>query len=187
MPRPAMMPSVLVESLFMSNRTELQVLVRPAVLTAIAGAYYDGIARWLNHRDYGLRYDLSSVPTSAPAGGSAAVDMHLTNRGNRSSQGWVLQARIVPAVPYYDGSPVRGTLVATTALPDGLKPGASLNVSMPDIPMPATNGEWLLKFDVRLPGGGFLGDHGVVGPQIRITTDGAAASQNDAVFATGGF
>lgn len=174
MPRPTLMPSVLVELLFMSNPTELGVLVKPSVLTALTAAYYDGIARWLNHRAYGLRYDLSNVPTSAPAGGTAAVDLHLTNRGNRSSKGWVLEARIVPAVPYYDGSPVRGTLVAQTPLSDGLAPGASLDVSMPDIPMPASNGEWLVKFDVRLPGGGSLGDHGVVGPQIRITTDGAA-------------
>jgi hypothetical protein len=60
--------------------------------------------------------------------------------------------------------------VAKVAIPDGLAPGKSVEVTLPGIPMPSRKGEWLLKLDVNLPGGDSLSKHGVVGPQRRVDT-----------------
>ena len=159
----------------MDHANELHVLKRRTVRTALAAAYYDGIARYLASRPYGLAYDVTSATASAPAGGTADVRVRLTNRGKRASTGWTLEARMVPRVPVYDGSPKRGTLLAQTRLPDGLAPGASIDASLLGIPMPSRAGDWLLKLDVRLPSGS-LGDHGVVGPQLPITTTSVSAT-----------
>lgn len=173
MPRPSLMPVVLTESLFMDHPNELAVLNTPAVRAALAAAYYDGIVQWLAKRAYGLRYDVLSAPESLEVGTPADYTMRLTNRGNQSSSGWILEARMVAAVPGqpYDGSPVRGTLVAQTTIPDGLAPGQSVEIALPGVPTPTVGGRWQVKFDVRLPGNaGTLQDHGVVGPQLALTT-----------------
>ena len=172
MPRPDFMPSLLVESLFMDHPNELKVLAKRAARSALAAAYFDGIVKWLATRAYGLRYDVLTAPATAEAGSTADYAMHLTNRGNQASSGWVLEARMVSAAPGqpYDGSPVRGTLVAQAAIPDGLAPGQALNVPLNGVPVPTVAGDWMVKFDVRLPSGGTLQDHGVVGPQLPLTT-----------------
>ena len=172
MPRPDLMPSVLVESLFMDHPKELKVLTTPAARAALADAYFDGIVKWLSKRAYGLRYTVTAAPTSVQTGGTADYRMQLTNRGNTPSAGWVLEARMVTAAPGqpYDGSPVSGTLVAQTAVPNGLKPGQSVAEALNGVPVPTVAGNWLVKFDVRLPDGTTLQDHGVVGPQLPLTT-----------------
>lgn len=86
------------------------------------------------------------------------------------SSGWKLVARVVRKVARYDGRPLRGEVVARVPVPDGLSPGQSVEVTLPGIPLPASNGRWLLKLDVNLPGGDALSRHGVVGPQLLIDT-----------------
>lgn len=170
MPRPSLQPSVLGESLFIDWPSEHRILGRRSGRTAIAAAYFDGIARYLRWRPFGLRYEVLDAPVSAAPGAGVAVTLRLTNTGARASKGWRLVARIVPAVPRYDGRPGRGDVVAAMAVPDGLARGESLDLVLADIPLPGRAGEWLVKIDVRRPGGVDLSRHGVVGPQLRVRT-----------------
>ena len=170
MPRPSLQPSVLGESLFIDWPSEHRILVRRSGRTAIAAAYFDGIARYLDWRPYGLRYEVLAAPDTVVAGAKSSVRVRLTNRGQRASASWKLVARVVPKVPRYDGRPKRGEVVAKVAIPDGLAPGESVEVTLPGVPMPASAGAWLLKLDVALPGGDTLSKHGVVGPQLRVET-----------------
>lgn len=170
MPRPSLQPSVLGESLFIDWPSEHRILGRRSGRTAIAAAYFDGIARYLAWRPYGVRFDVARAPRLVGAGSLIETVLRLTNTGHRSSSDWWLVARIVRKVPRYDGRPRRGAIVARTRIPDGLAPGESTEVSLGDIRAPRKVGEWLLKFDVQLPRADDLSRHGVVGPQLRLTT-----------------
>jgi N-acetylmuramoyl-L-alanine amidase len=171
MRRPALMTSVMTESLFMDHANELRILKKPTVRNELAVAFFEGITEWLDDRAYGLGYEvLEATSGEVPAGGSAEYTFQLTNSGNRTSSGWRLRASFVPAVPYYDGSDRVGTVLGSVAIPDGLEPGASTSVSLDGLTLPQERGQWLVKFDVELPDGDSLGRHGVVGPQVAITT-----------------
>jgi N-acetylmuramoyl-L-alanine amidase len=170
MPRPSLQPSVLGESLFIDWPSEHRILGQRKGRTAIAAAYFDGIARYLAWRPYGLRYEVLEAPRKAVPGSTAAVRVRLTNTGHRSSSGWRLVARVVKKVPRYDGRPRRGTVVASKQLPDGLAPGESVELTLSGIKLPSTQGEWLLKLDVRFGTSNSLSKHGVVGPQLRVKT-----------------
>lgn len=170
MPRPSLQPSVLGESLFIDWPSESRILGKRSGRTAIATAYFIGIARYLSWRPYGLRYQVLDAPRRAPRGSAVSAQVRLTNSGHRSSAGWRLTARVVKKVPRYDGRPRHGAVVASVNVPDGLAPGESIDVVLPGIPMPARNGAWLVKLDVRLPGNDHLSRHGVVGPQLRVDT-----------------
>lgn len=170
MPRPSLQPSVLGESIFIDWPSEHRILGKPSGRTAVAAGYFDGIARYLAWRPFALRYEVMDTPDTVMTGATARAALRLTNRGNRTSSGWKLVARVVRKVPRYDGRPKRGDVVASVAIPDGVGPGESVEVALPRIPMPGAAGEWLLKFDVNLPGGDSLSRHGVVGPQLRVDT-----------------
>jgi hypothetical protein len=105
-----------------------------------------------------------------PLGTAAAVTVRITNRGRTTSSGWRIKARVVRSVLRYDGRPRRGRIAARVAIPDGLAPGESVELTVPDIGMPAKKGTWLVKLDVDLPGGDHMSTHGVVGPQVRVRT-----------------
>jgi N-acetylmuramoyl-L-alanine amidase len=169
MPRPSLMPSILVESLFMDHKNELAVLSKTKARAALASSYYDGIVQWLAKRPYGLRYDVLEATSEALKGTTADYRMRLTNRGNTTSSGWVLEARQASTAGPYDATPTRGLRLATTPVPDGLAPGHSVDVVF-QVPLPTVAGNWRFKFDVALPSGETLGDHGVVGPQLAVTT-----------------
>jgi N-acetylmuramoyl-L-alanine amidase len=170
MPRPSLQPSVLGESLFLDWPSEYRRLTTRAGRTAIAAAYFDGIAHYLASRPYGLRYQVLEAPTQVAAGAEAAVKVRVTNTGQRSSASWKLVARVVGKKARYDGRPRHGDVIAKVAIPNGLAPGASTDITLRGIPMRATTGEWLLKPDVNLPAGDTLSKHGVVGPQLRVRT-----------------
>jgi N-acetylmuramoyl-L-alanine amidase len=170
MPRPSLQPSVLGESLFLDWPSEHRLLATRSGRQVVAAAYFDGIARYLAQRPYGLRYEVLEAPRVTATGSQAAVTVRLTNTGHRTSAGWKLVARVVGKVPRYDGRPRRGEVVRKVAVPDGLAPGGSTTVTLAGIPMRGTVGSWLLKLDVNLPGGDSLSRHGVVGPQLRLDT-----------------
>lgn len=170
MPRPSLQPSVLGESLFIDWPSESRILGRRSGRTAIAAAYFDGIARYLSWRRYGLHYEVVNVPRRAAPGSRIEARLRVTNSGHRVSSGWRLVARVVRAVPRYDGRPRRGKIVASTRVPNGLGPGQTADMALPGIKLPGKRGEWLLKFDVRLPRGDDMSRHGVVGPQLRMKT-----------------
>jgi N-acetylmuramoyl-L-alanine amidase len=169
-PRPTLSLSVLMESLFVNNDIEFALLERSDVRIALAAAMYLGIADWLNSRDYGIGYDkVGSEPTSVVKGSSVSYGIRVTNRGNAVSNGWSLRLGAVPAVALYDGSPSPGALVGSVAIPDGLQPGQSVDLTVPGT-APATVGSWLLKTDVRLSDNSSLADQGIVPLQLPLTT-----------------
>jgi N-acetylmuramoyl-L-alanine amidase len=167
--RAALMTSVLSESLFVSNSSDLDALKRPDVRLSIAAGIYLGIADYLNARQYGLGYELVSAPDSVAAGAHASYTVRVTNRGNVTSAGWTLTLATVPAVPLYDGSGAHGTTIGSAAIPDGLAPGASAEVTV-NAAAPAAAGDWLVKSDVVLEGGGRMSDAGIAPLQVALAT-----------------
>lgn len=170
LPRPSLMPSVLSESLFVSNAAELEALKRPEVQLSLAAAMYIGLANWLNSRDFGIGYELLTGPASPVAPGSAVTyQLRVTNRGNLVSSGWNLELHSVPAVAVYDGSGQLGSLIGSIAVPDGLQPGQSVDLTVAAV-APAGAGDWLVKSDVRLPDNSYLSTVGVVSLQLPLST-----------------
>jgi N-acetylmuramoyl-L-alanine amidase len=168
--RPALVTSVLSESLYVSNPAELEALKRTDVRTSLAAAIYVGLARWLNTRDLGIGYELVSGPAaSVSAGSNLSYRLKVTNRGNESSDGWTLQLHSVPSVPVYDGSGQLGTLMGSVSVPDGLQPGASVELDVA-ASAPSGAGEWLVKSDVRLSDNSYASAAGVVSLQTALTT-----------------
>jgi hypothetical protein len=161
---------VLGESLFIDRPSESRILGKRSGRTAIASAYFDGIARYLAWRPYGLRYQVLEAPRQVSPGAAVETRIRLTNNGHRTSAGWRLTARVVKKVARYDGRPRAGQVVASMRVPDGLAPGESVEVTLAGIPMPSKKGAWLVKLDVGLRGSGYLSKHGVVGPQLRVDT-----------------
>ncbi len=169
MPRPSLQPSILGESLFIDWPSERRLLSKRSGRTTIAAGYFDGIARYLAWRPFGLRYDVLEAPRRAPVGSTASVRVRLTNTGNRTIAGWKLVARVVTNRARYDGQPKRGSIDAKAPIPDALRPGQSTTVTLPGIPLPEKVGPWLLKLDV-IKATDSLSKHGVVGPQLRVDT-----------------
>ncbi len=177
--RPALMPAILGESLYLDNRPELRRLRDRRVRTAIAAGYFDGITGWLASRRFGVRYSHIKAPDRIPAGGAATVHVRITNTGNTSSGSWRLVARVVHRVPLLDGSGTPGRFVGAVAIPDGLAPGTTTDVDL-DITMPGERRQWLLKLDIVRPGGR-LSDRGVVQPQLVVRTVAPTPAPTDGV------
>lgn len=168
--RPSLMTSVLSESLFVSNAAELEALKRPEIRLSLASAIYIGLANWLNIRDFGIGYELLQAPAASVAAGSAqSYRLRLTNRGNVASSGWTLELHSVPAVALYDGSGQLGSLMGSVAVPDGVGPGQSVDLTVAAV-TPASAGDWLVKSDVQLPDNSYLSTVGVVSLQLPLTT-----------------
>jgi hypothetical protein len=171
-PRPALQPTILTESLFVSNAVERGLLVKGKVREAIAIAMYMGLRDYFAQRDYGMRYELISGLANVAAGGPADFQVKLTNTGNRTSAGWQLQLHSVPAVPFYDGSEAVGDPMGMVSIPDGLAPGQSVTLTVNATAPPAA-GDWLVKADVWIGGVDrpYLAQRGVVSLQVPLTTE----------------
>jgi N-acetylmuramoyl-L-alanine amidase len=170
LPRPTLMPSVLMESLFLNNDIEFALLQRPDVQVALAASMYLGMADWLNSRPYGIGYELAATPPVSAAGGDPlSYTVRVTNRGNVASHGWTLSLGTVSKVQLYDGSGSYGTEIGEAAIPDGVAPGDSVDVVV-HATAPAGRGDWLVKTDVRLADASHLSDAGIVPLQIPLTT-----------------
>jgi hypothetical protein len=171
-PRPALQPTVLTESLFVSNDVERALLLKGAVREAIAIGLYMGIHDYLAQRDYGIRYELVSGPSDVAAGGPADYELQVTNTGNLTSAGWELRLHSVGAVPFYDGSDNIGDPMGSVAIPDGLLPGQSMTLTV-HATAPATAGDWLVKGDVLTDAVDrpYLSQRGVVAIQVPLTTE----------------
>jgi N-acetylmuramoyl-L-alanine amidase len=173
--RPALMTSFLSESLYVSNPSELEALKRADIRTSIAAGIYIGVARWLNTRELGIGYELvSGPPPTVDAASAVSYRIRVTNRGNQPSSGWSLQLHGVPAVEVYDGSEQLGALLGSSPVPDGLQPGASIELTVSG-PAPSAAGDWLIKSDVQMDGGAYASARGVASLQIPLTTSAASA------------
>ncbi len=171
-PRPALQPTILTESLFVSNPVERALLVQGKVREAIAIGMYLGLRDYFATRDYGIRYSLVSGPTDTAAGGPADYQVALTNTANLTSAGWQLQLHSVTAVAFYDGSDNIGDLMGAVAIPDGLLPGQSVTLTVHGT-APSSAGAWLVKGDVFIGGVNrpYLSQRGVVAIQVPLTTE----------------
>ncbi|MEP7360968.1 MAG: N-acetylmuramoyl-L-alanine amidase [Chloroflexota bacterium] len=171
-PRPALQPTIMTESLYVSDPIERAILLKGAGREAIAIAMYLGIRDYLATRDYGIRYQLIGGPTDVAAGASADYRVQVTNTGNQASAGWQLQLHSVPAVPFYDGSGAIGDPLGSVNIPDGLAPGQSTTLSV-HATAPPTAGAWLVKGDVFIGGSDrpYLSQRGVVAIQVPLTTE----------------
>jgi N-acetylmuramoyl-L-alanine amidase len=167
--RPSLVTSVLSESLYVSNLQDREALRRNDVRTSLAAAIYLGLAAWLNSRDHGVGYEAVEAPSQAVGGTGVTYMLRVTNRGNLPTQGWSLRLGAVPAVPVYDGSGAPGEQIGLVSVPDGLAPGASVDLSVPAT-APATAGDWLVKADIVTNGGSHLSDAGIVALQMPLTT-----------------
>ena len=109
------------------------------VRTALAAAYFDGVTAWLATRRYSVRYCQTSMrPTGCPRAVTGTVRLRIHNTGTRSSSSWRLEARVVPRVPFYDGSGTPGP-GGYGGLAERHRAGASVDVEL-GITMPATPG-----------------------------------------------
>jgi N-acetylmuramoyl-L-alanine amidase len=167
-PRPSLMPLSLGEPLYMDQPAELEMVALGRVRTGIAEAYYNGIARYLNARAFGVRYSPITAPRSATVASSVDYTLEIANRGNRTLSGATLRLGAVPAVAEYDGSGAAGSPIGAAVLPS-LAPGARTRVTVTGT-APVTEGEWLVKGDVMLADGRRLSDLGVVAVQLPLTT-----------------
>lgn len=170
LPRPSLVTSVLSESLYVSNASEVSALARADVRLSIAAGIYVGLAEWLNTRDFGAGYATTqSPPNESSVGGAITYHLRLTNRGNRSSEGWKLRLGAVPGVPVYDGSGAHGATIGQIAVPDGLAPGQSVDLEI-QATAPASAGDWLVKADIVLADGTHFADLGIAAMQMPLTT-----------------
>ena len=167
-PRPSLMPGVVSELLFVSNRGDRAVLRSPARRQRIAEAYYDALAAYLGTRAAGARYAIREpAPTEIVEGTEATLQLEVTNtsRGAWAPEAAVVVASWLPWVPRYDGSGAPGTTIGAARLP-GLAPGETALVDV-TIAVPAlarvssAGGRVLLKIDLAT-GGRRLSRLGVV-------------------------
>lgn len=167
--RPTEMPAVLSEELFYSNPGDLAVLKSAVGRQTLADGYYDAIAAFLAQRTTAAGYRaVADAGAVGPVTGAASIDykVRVTNKGMASATGWTLEARYVPAVLLYDGSPNLGELLGSAAVTD-LGPGARSTVSL-TLPAPPA-GDWLVKFDVVQKDGTRLSDLGSPMLQLPLT------------------
>src|SRR6185295_8021759 len=107
------MPAVLSEELFYSNPGDLAVLKSTVGRQTLADGYYDAIAAYLAQRTTAVGYGVAANHVAAgPVTRAASLDynVRVTNKGVANATGWRLEARYVPAVLLYDGSPNPGEL-----------------------------------------------------------------------------
>jgi N-acetylmuramoyl-L-alanine amidase len=168
--RPTGMPAVLSEGLFYSNPGDLAMLKRPRVRQSMAAGYYDAIQAYLAQRTTAVGYSALTDPGSAVAGGTVGYQIRVVNKGMHGASGWRLQARYVPAVTLYDGSPELGKLFGSVTLPT-LARGARTTVNL-GVPAPPA-GDWLVKFDVVRGDGSRLSDLGSPMLQRRLLVSAA--------------
>ncbi len=165
-PRPTLMPAVLSEGLFLTHPYELYLLKQPRVRTSMAAAYYDAVRAFIAGRQLGVRLSEKAGPAGpVEAGTEVAYSVGVINSGMAAAKGWRLQARVVPAVLLYDGSEQAGTLVGKASVP-ALGRGAEAAVPL-TIQAPGP-GDWLVKFDVRLPDGRYLSELGIPVLQLPL-------------------
>ena len=145
--RPTQMPGVLSEGLFLSNPRELRLLKRPAVRGAMAEAYYDAVAKYLERRTTQVGYAFVDGPSTATAGEPITYQVEVRNAGTEPMRGWQLAAGALPAGPRYKGRGRAGRAVGEQrirVLQPGEKTVVTIEVTAPDPGQP-----WTLLFDAR--------------------------------------
>ena len=172
--RPTQMPAVLSEGMFLSNPLELQLLQRPEVRQAMAVAYYDAVAGYLDQRTSHIGYELIPGPSHAAAGETATFEVEVRNPGNVTMQRWTLSAGAIPAPLMNEGQGRSGATVGETRIPR-LVPGEHVTVMM-EVTAPDEPGEWFVILDARDGDGKWLSDLGAPALQVPLTVTGPHSS-----------
>jgi N-acetylmuramoyl-L-alanine amidase len=150
-PRSLQMPAALMESLALSEPTELALLMNPSARTLLTNAYFDGLVAWLAARPLGLRLDPVSSPNTARVGRTSTVQVRVTNNGTAGiPAGSAVVVGSVRRKSPYDGSPSPGTTVGRAYLRTALAPGASVVVAVAVRPTVAGSALW--KVDAVVAG-----------------------------------
>ncbi len=171
LPRSSLMPAILAESLFVTNRGDLAKLRSASVRQAIATADFNAVARWLAARTYGARYEVLGGPAILDPGAPATYQVRITNRGMATlPAGSAIVATILPAQPFFDGRAERSPLateIGRATLVDPLGRGASVTVDVP-VTAPATGGNLTVFLGLTPAGGIALARRGVVAAQVPL-------------------
>ncbi|MBM4408648.1 MAG: hypothetical protein FJ038_08660, partial [Chloroflexi bacterium] len=144
-PRSLQMPAALVESLALSEATELGMLRTPTVRTLLANAYFDGIVGWLSGRTIGVRLDplAGAMAMTARVAQTSTVSVRVTNNGTTAiPAGSALVVGSVPRRSPYDGSASGGTPIGRAYLRSPLPPGTSTDVGIAVRPVTAGPATW---------------------------------------------
>ena len=167
-PRPALMPAILGETLYLDRPGGTRQAADPRVQTALAAGYFDGITQFLANRRFGIRYTGVDAPSQLVAGGHGTVKLRLRNTGNVRSSGWHVRHEWCDAYRCSTGQAPAASSWVRVALPNGIAPGEAVDVVIP-VTMPGSAHRWLMKLDVVRPAGR-LSDRGVAQPQVPIRT-----------------
>jgi N-acetylmuramoyl-L-alanine amidase len=167
--RPTQMPGVLSEGMFLSNERELALLERPAVRAAMATAYYDALAMYLERRGAHVGYELIRGPVGPTLSGEALTyTVEVRNQGSEPIRDWRLQVSYVAAPDRYVGRVRKAEALGEARIPR-LEPGRSEVIDVP-ITTPGTAGHWMLLFDARDRDGTSASESGSPMLQERLTT-----------------
>jgi len=159
-PRPSLMPTILGETLFLTNARDRIALRSELGRQAIAAGYYEALATYFASRSVGARYELVTPPP--PSMMELQPGFAQVRVTNSSPVPWpagsvALTVGAVPAVRFYDGSSQLGTALGSVPLPVDLGPGQSVVVDVPFIApeyrlFASRAGATLLKFDLESAG-----------------------------------
>ena len=167
--RPTQMPGVLSEGMFLSNERELRFLKRGPVRAAMANAYYDAIAIYLERRGAHVGYQLVSAPAEpVVAGETIDLVIDVRNQGTETMRDWRLPVSVVPAPVRYVGRVPKAPSVGEARIPR-LEPGQSRAVEV-EVLAPAAAGQWTMLFDARDDDGERAANLGSPMLQVPLTT-----------------
>lgn len=143
--RPTQMPAVLSEGLFLSNPRELRLLQRPRVRQAMANAYYEAIAEYLERRGSHVGYSLVRGPTAATTGGPVDLEVEVRDQGTTALRGWRLVVGAQPAASESLARARPGRRLGERRIPV-LRRGERRTLRI-RLTAPCEPGEWVLLVD----------------------------------------
>ncbi len=143
--RPTRMPGVLSEGLFLTHPQELRLLKQARVRQAMANAYYEAIATYLERRGSHVGYALVEAPAEADAGGTVELEVEVRDQGTTTLRGWRLEVGAQPAGSEALARSQAGPSLGGRRIP-ALDPGEVRRVRL-TVTVPISPGAWVLVVD----------------------------------------
>lgn len=179
--RPTRMPAVLSEGLFLSHPRELRLLKQARVRQAMANAYYEAIATFLDRRGSHVGYELVAAPTEVAAGRPVELEVEVRNQGTTRLRDWRLEVGAQPAGSEALARSQPGASLGGRRIPAlGMGEGRRIRVT---VTAPAEPGAWVLMVDALDPVGKRASRSGSPVLEVPVVVQGPVASQPVAVAA----